>query len=215
MIPNTNGHNGTATVSSGLLPSYEELQPTIEKLVAMKMARWKFPGMEPDDIAQEVRILCFLALQKYDPLKEGKGVFYFLAKCVDNGLYNKGRGIYFDNNPPCVRCPDYNRETKECCGSQRKKDYDMRMARRRAIDNPVSLNGSDGSKENEDTSSSFEFTTAVGSATGLVDLDAHIRDHLEPQLVPHYEALASGDASTVPMSARRQVREAIKEMMEK
>jgi len=201
---------GWAVVSG--MPTYESLEVTIEKIVAMKASTWSFPGMDPDDIAQEVRLLCFQALQKYDPAKEGKGAFYFLAKCVDNGLFNKGRGIYFDNNPPCTRCPDYDRKNKICCGSQRKIDYDIRMARRRAIDNPTSLYGN---VANDDFDSSpFGRETAIGSTTGVVDLDEHIKEVLEPHLVQDYEAMASGDPSEVSMAAKREIREVVRRVME-
>lgn len=197
------------------LPTYEDLHVTIEKIVAMKSSRWSFPGMDSDDIAQEVRLLCFQALQKYDPEKEGKGVFYFLVKCVDNGLYNKGRGIYFDNNPPCMRCPDYNKATKICCGSPRKAEYDARMARRRAIDNPMSLHGSDSTASTSDFEPSpFEIKTAVGSITGVINLDEHIQEKLDPELVPHYMTMVNGGEGDVPIAIRRQIREMVKEILD-
>jgi len=196
------------TIASGL-PTYQDLETTIEKIVAMKVARWSFPGMDTDDISQEIRLICFQALQKYDLSKEGKGVFYFLAKCVDNRLYNHGRGIYFDNNPPCTRCPDYNKVTKICCGSPRKSEYDLRMARRRAIDNPISLH----SAASEDESISdilYGTNTYIGSSTGVVDLDEHISDLLHSDLLDYYQLIKNGNSNDVPITIRRKIRDAVR-----
>jgi hypothetical protein len=205
----------TLVAASGICaPTYKELEETIEKIVSLKVSRWTFPGYEPDDIAQEVRLLCWQALKKYDHSKEGKGVFYFLAKCVDNGLYNKGRGIYFDNNPPCRRCPKYDpARPKECCGSQRMIDYQNRMARRRAIDNPCSLYA--GMGDSGGVCETFEFRTAIGSTTGAINLDVEIRSHLGNDLVPYYEQMISGNTADVPIVIRRQIREVVREIVDK
>jgi hypothetical protein len=200
------------STSGTLAPTYDDLEETIEKIVSMKVARWTFPGHDSDDIAQEVRVFCWQALKKYDFAKEGKGVFYFLTKCVDNGLYNKGRGVYFDNNPPCKRCPDYDpQRPRECCGSQRMIDYQNRMAQKRAIDNPCSLfsmpDNQNGATE------AFEYRTSVGSLTGMVNLDLEIRANLDEDLIPFYEAMLNGDYTDVPISIKRQIREAVKEII--
>lgn len=193
------------------LPSYDDVQDIIEKIVAIKCARWSFPGCDSDDIAQEVRILCFKALQKYDPAKENKGIFYFLAKSVDNGLYNKGRGVYFDNNPPCTRCPEYNKETKECCGSERYLKYRKNMERRRAIDNPIIFSSVVDKGDGEEGVESLEQCEV--SSTGFIDLDEHIRTNLDPDLIGYYDDMVSGQVSLVPSRIKRKIRNQIREIL--
>jgi hypothetical protein len=203
---------GVQVMTEGL-PSYSDVEDTIEKIVVIKCARWKFPGHDSDDIAQEIRMICFKALQKYDPSKENKGIFYFLAKSVDNGLYNMGRGIYFDNNPPCTRCPDFNKETKECCGSQRYVDYKKRMERRRAIDNPLIFSSVVDNGDNDTGRESAGLEKMESSLTGLVNLTDHIEAHLEEDLVPHFHEMVSGQISLVPPRIRRKIRERVKDIL--
>lgn len=204
--------DGSLNMIEGL-PSYGDVEETIEKIVAIKCARWSFPGCDSDDIAQEVRLICFKALQKYDPSKENKGIFYFLAKSVDNGLYNLGRGIYFDNNPPCTRCPNYNKVTKECCGSDKYVQYRKRMDRRRAIDNPKIFSSLVDNNNDDSNKDSAGLEKMESSLTGVIDLDEHIRTNLEPELIPHYYEMVSGQISLVPPRIKRKIRDRIREIL--
>ena len=111
----------------------------------MKKAKYNYPGVDAEDLAQDIRLMCWEALEKkFDPNKLGKSVFHFVARVVDNGLYNKFRGIYLDNNPPCLRCPEYIKKTKSCAieeiGCDRIVAYRDRMSRKRAIASPLSYN---------------------------------------------------------------------------
>ncbi len=93
---------------------YYDVEDLVETIVHMKKGKYAFPGHDSEDLAQDIRLICWEALNKFDQNKLGKSVFHFVARCVDNALYNKFRGVYLDNNPPCLRCPMYIKETKEC-----------------------------------------------------------------------------------------------------
>lgn len=187
-------------IASGTL-SYEEAHSTIEKIVSIKARQYVKPGQSVDDVAQEIRIICFQALEKYNPAKVGRSIFHFLARCADNGLYNQQRGIYLDNNPPCLRCEHYIKETKGCAiqesGCERIVQYRDKMARRRAVLAPISYNVEE---EEEEINIGF-----VPSPTGYLNLDEHIRSTIDPSLSGYYDQMTKEGASAVPAKIRKKI----------
>ena len=203
------------TAISGI--PYESVQDLVETIVSMKKAKYNFPGVDPEDLAQDIRMICWEKLEnKFEPDKVGKSIFHFVARCVDNALYNKFRGIYLDNNPPCLRCPEYIKETKGCkideVGCDRIVSYRNRMARRRAIAAPLSYNAC----LNSDTDADFTHygSFSVDSNTGVCDLDDTLRSELDEGLVPYYELMVKGDIEAVPMHYRRLVQRQVKLILE-
>lgn len=78
----------TTNPASGM---YIDLNDSVERLVSMKASKYKIPGYEREDVAQEIRMVAFKALQRYDPSKNHSTPFYFIARCVDNHLINLRR----------------------------------------------------------------------------------------------------------------------------
>jgi len=76
---------------SGVAPTYESLHNDIERIVSMKASKYKIPSFEREDIAQEIRMVAFKALQKWDFEKNHSTPFHYIARCVDNYLINKRR----------------------------------------------------------------------------------------------------------------------------
>lgn len=203
------------TAVSGI--PYESVLDLVETIVSMKKAKYSFPGVDSEDLAQDIRIMCWEALEhKFEPGKVGKSIFHFVARVVDNGLYNKFRGVYLDNNPPCLRCPEYVKETKSCrieeVGCDRIVAYRDRMARKRAIASPLSYNAHlDADAESDFT---YHESMSVGSLTGVCDLDDSLRNSLDKVLVPFYDKMVKGDADAVPMHYRRMVQKQVRLILE-
>lgn len=195
--------------ASGLTLTYAEAHSTIEKIVSIKARQYVKPGQSKDDVAQEIRIICFQALEKYDSTRVGRSVFHFLARCVDNGLYNQQRGIYLDNNPPCLRCEHYIKETKGCAiqesGCDRIVQYRDKMARRRAVLAPISYNV-DEEEERVDIG-------YVPSATGQLNLDEHIRSTIDPSLLESYNKMIQEGHNSVPPKIRKKIQAFIKSIL--
>lgn len=207
-------HQNEITVS-GIL--YENAQDLVETIVNMKKAKYNFPGVDPEDLAQDIRLMCWEALEKkFDPSKLGKSVFHFVARVIDNGLYNKFRGVYLDNNPPCLRCPEYIKETKTCkideIGCDRIVSYRDRMARKRAIASPLSYNAHLDADGEQDFM--YHESMSVGSLTGVVDLDDTLKTGLDEVLIPYYEQMARGESDLVPIHYRRMIQRQVKLILE-
>ncbi len=181
---------------------YEEQTQLVETIVSLKKSKYRFPGVDPEDTAQEIRIICWDALGRFSPEKMGKSVFHFVARCVDNRLYNQFRGVYLDNNPPCLRCPEWDKTKKECkieeIGCDRIVAYRDRMSRRRAIAAPTSYSSLDDGAEGtlEDFNPPKSLTT--GSLTGVTDMNDQFRLAVREDLRLFYDMMVEGKSAEVP-----------------
>ena len=203
------------TSASGLIqPTYDELEDIIEAVVLLKKNKYQFPGVDSEDLSQDIRLMCWDCLSRYDINKVGRSIFNYLARHVDNRLYNQFRGVYLHNNPPCLRCPEYIKETKSCrineVGCDRIKQYRAKMARKRNIAQPFSYH----QPLDEDNGVDFtsHCTMSVESSTGVCDLDDSFRSVLEPELIPYYENLVSG--RPIPDKFRLQIQRRIKVVLD-
>ncbi len=192
---------------------YEDATSLVETIVSLKKKKYQFPGVDPEDTAQDIRMICWEALSRFDPAKMGKSVFHFIARCVDNRLYNKFRGVYLDNNPPCLRCPEYEKSTKTCMideiGCDRIVQYRDRMSRRRAIAAPSSY-----SLDAED-SEAIPHSVVTGSLTGVSDLSDELRSNLSPELRTYYDKIINGGGNEVPPSILKTIQAQVKAIISK
>jgi len=182
-------------VAASGIPRYEDVEDIVEALVYTEGKRFPIPGMDFVDTAQEIRMECFRVLQFYDATRIGPSPFKFLQTCIRNFLYNQRRGILVPNNPPCVRCPLWDRMRKICTidevGCDKIVLYRESMATKAALKSPMLLDDeiNDGSHEQE---------------IDAVLLDQSIRSLLTPNLLPYYEKLKQGDA--IPARLKKQIR---------
>jgi hypothetical protein len=81
---------------------YDDISEIVEYLVRTKRHNYTFDCWSEDDIAQEIRIICFKALDHFDVsrVKPDKWKNFF-GRCVDNGLKNLKRDNYIRYSPPC------------------------------------------------------------------------------------------------------------------
>ena len=185
---------------------YEEASTLVETIVSIKKKKYQFPGVDPEDVAQDIRMICWEALSRFDPDKLGKSVFHFVARCVDNRLYNQFRGVYLDNNPPCLRCPEWDKTNKVCMieeiGCDRIVQYRDRMSRRRALAAPASYSNLDGGEAALDDVNEVNVPSSLttGSLTGVSDLSDQLRSAVREDLRSYYDLMVGGEAHMVPQN---------------
>ncbi len=188
-------------VASGV-PSYSDVADIIEALVYTEGRKYPIPGMDFEDTAQEIRLECVRVLQFYDASRIGPSPYKFLQTCVRNFLYNQRRGIWVPNNPPCVRCPLWDRLRKTCTidevGCDKIIQYRENMATKANLKQPASLD-----VEVTDPIHEQELDAMV--------LDQSIRQALPEHLLPHYERLIAGEH--VSPRIKKQVRDIVTEII--
>lgn len=97
---------------------YPSISGVIERIVYyfINVKQVRIPDMGEDDIRQEIRIKCLHALKPgvFDHSKSGKTPYAYLRRVIHNFLYNLKRGTWTPNNPPCVRCKQWDRTLRKC-----------------------------------------------------------------------------------------------------
>jgi len=186
----------TSGIATNGTPSYADVSDCIEALVYKEGRRYPIPGMDFEDIAQEIRLECIRVLQFYDETRIGPSPYKYLQTCIRNFLYNKRRGIWVPNNPPCVRCPLWDKVRKICTVDEVDCDkivqYKQNMAVKRALRQPSSLEFDVTDDQQED-----EMDATI--------LDHSIRAALPDHLLSYYESLLLGDK--IPARAKKQIRD--------
>lgn len=189
--------------ASGLL-EYADIEEIIEALIYTEGRRYPIPGLDGDDIAQEIRLECIRVMPSYDPSRIGPSPYKFLQVCVRNFLYNMRRGIYVPNNPPCTRCPLWDRTNKLCLvdevGCDKIVQYRESMRTKAAIRRPNTL----------------EVEVLDGGAEMDINawiLDESIRTVLPEHLISCYEKMISGRGGDVSPRHKKQVRDFVSQIV--
>lgn len=183
-----------AASCSGTL-NYEDISDIVEALVYTEGRRYPIPGMDHEDIAQEIRMECLRILPMYDCNRIGPSPYKYFQVCIKNFLYNIKRGIWVPNNPPCVRCPFWDKLNKTCVideiGCDKIVQYRKNMSTKAALKQPASVNDS--------------VIDQQGINIDAILLETSIRDSLPERLVEPYEALINGDK--ISSKLRKEIRE--------
>ena len=176
-------------------PRYEDVVDIVEALVHIEGRKFPIPGMDFEDTAQEIRMECVRVLGFYDASRIGPSPFKFLQTCIRNFLYNQRRGILVPNNPPCVRCPLWDKLNKTCTVDEVDCDkivlYRANMSIKAALKSPMGL-------EIDITDSAQEYEIDV------ILLDQSIKHAMSDNLIPYYEKLKKEEP--IPARLTRQIR---------
>lgn len=108
-----------------------EVLDAIEAVVSLLDNRYKLPGVDRDDMGQEIRLLCLEALPRYSPERGKLGGF--LYQHSKNRLMNAMRDRVQRREPYCKRCAadDFCRPDGEPC--KRHLRWKQRNARKRGL----------------------------------------------------------------------------------
>ena len=192
-----------------------EIRKIIERLVDQRKDRCAFVGTSADDIAQEIRVKAWQALEDFDEAK-GQSLEAFLSVCISNKLRNLKRDNYVRFIPPCTRnkCPLFDKERKDCLiGYEPCVPYNLyikRMQEKMMVRSPVSYE----SIEWGIGTSEAEAKERVEPATELEDvIGERVKKH-GTKLYRAYKLMAQGNKNDVDPKMRKRVRIVVQDILD-
>ena len=187
--------------------TYKDIESIVEYLVKVKSRDNTFDCFEPDDIGQEIRIICFKALDhfNFEKVKKNKLVNFF-GRCVDNRLHNLKRDKYIRFASPCnsdcdmLHGGEKDTELSKIC--KRWLKHQDRIAKQRVIKNPVSIEIVAELRDNK-----FE------KAIEAEDIKRFLINNIEDSLRPGLIKILTGSGKKVPIKYRREIQASVKLIM--
>ena len=196
-----------AQPKSNLSLTYKDIESIVEYLVKVKSRDNTFDCFEPDDIGQEIRIICFKALDHFDFEKvKDKKLVNFFGRCVDNRLHNLKRDRYIRFSSPCNSDCDMlhggedNTDLSKMC--KRWLKHQERIEQQKIIKNPVSIELVGDLKDNK-----FE------KRIEAEDIKRFLIDNIEDMLRPGLIKILTGNSKKVPIKYRREIQASVKLIM--
>jgi len=145
---------------------------------------------------------CLRVLPYFNASRIGPSPYKYLQTCVRNFLYNMRRGIWVPNNPPCVRCPLWDRIRRTCTideiGCEKIVQYRENMAAKADLRRPSSLE--------DDVLDNYQ-----DEQTEAMLLDQSIKDALPQRLLAYYERMKQGE--NIPARIKREIRTIVTEII--
>lgn len=186
--------------------SYKDIEEIVEYLVRVKSRDNTFDCFEHNDIGQEIRIICFKALNHFDFNKVNQKLVNFFGKCVDNRLHNLKRDRYIRFSSPCNSDCDMlhgnaeNTELSKVCKKWLK--HQASIEKKKLIKNPVSIELVGELRDNK-----FE------KLIEAEDIKRFLIDNIEEHLRPGLLKVLTGNGKKVPIKYRREIQASVKLIM--
>lgn len=190
--------------------SYKDIEPIVEYLVKTKSRTYSFDCYTDEDIGQEIRIICFRALDHFDitRVKEDKWQNFF-GRCVDNGLKNLKRDNYLRTSPPCkgdcgfLHGDQYmNNELGRMCKKWLK--FRSNLQRKIKVKHPIPIqvigdNVKDSNQEKEIESR---------------DLEKYVLESIPEELRDYLKLMIDGRGKDVPRKEKKRIQALVKRVLD-
>lgn len=178
--------------------NYEEIEQIVEQLVKVKSSNAVFDCWEPEDIAQEIRIICLNALEHFDADRviDSKLINYF-GRCVDYRLQNLKRDKYIRFTPHFTK--EQIKEAIENPNSDMAVKYDKfkeNVKRRKKVKHPIPI-------EHAGEKSTKHFNINEVDAK---DLQAFLVNNIDEDLRCYLIQMINGNEKGVPKDCRERIR---------
>lgn len=190
--------------------TYSDIEPIVEYLVKVKARDNTFDCWDADDIAQEIRIICLGAIEKFDPVQADtyKKMVNYFGTCVDNRLRNLRRDKYIRFTPPFSK-----KEVVEIEENPEKypEEYAKLQEHRAGVEiqkkikHPVNI---------EVVGEPERKYCQVETEVEVVDMKRHLLDNIEDSLKPALTTLLSGDKRKVNIRIRRRIQASVRTILE-
>ena len=199
------------TMNKKMSLTYKDIEPIVEYLVRTKSRMYSFDCYTDEDIGQEIRIICFRALDHFDinRVKEDKWQNFF-GRCVDNGLKNLKRDNYLRTSPPCkgdcgfLHGDQYSNKNE--LGRMCKKwlKFKNNLQRKIKVRHPIPIavigdNVKDGAQEKEIMSR---------------DLEKHVLECVPEELRTYLKLMIDGRGKEVPRKEKKRIQVLVKKILD-
>jgi hypothetical protein len=188
---------------------YEDIHDIVEYLVKTKSYPYAFGCWTPDDIAQEIRLICFQKIKHFDPTRVEEDRWKnFFGRCVDNALKNLKRDNYLRTSPP-VRVdidgmtPSEVLEFKKTEDYARWKRFQSNLQRKLKILHPIPIDALGDTIKHNRLEAELEYK----------DLEKHVVDSIAPELKEPLRNMLDGKGKTVSKKDKRKVQAFIKKFL--
>jgi hypothetical protein len=187
--------------------TYEDIEEIVEYLVKTKSYGYTFDCYTTEDIAQEIRIICFNALGKLDPerVKDGK-LQNFFGRCVDNGLKNLKRDNYVRASSPYRKkfyALDENDNSEEAQEIRAKFAHHQKGVKRKlSIRHASPIDGLTELIKNKQFAKEMEYK----------DLERYLIEKASDDIIGPLKLILSGHSNEVSRKEKRRVQQFVKKL---
>lgn len=185
--------------------SYDDISDIVEYLVKTKCRTYAFDCYSPEDIAQEIRLICFKVLTHFDAdkVEEAKRVNFF-GRCVDNALKNLKRDKYIRYSSPCDGDCELlhgnDAELSKVCKKWLK--HQDKIQRKKNIKHPISIELLGDIRDTQ-----FE------KIIETEDMKRYLIDKIDDSLRPALMHILNGNKKNVSVRERRRVQGFVKRIL--
>lgn len=186
--------------------SYEDIEKIVEQLVRIKSSNAVFDCWEPDDIAQEIRIICLNALKHFDHDRviDSKAINYF-GRCVDYRLQNLRRDKYIRFTPHFTK-EQINQAISDPNSDMAVKyeNFKENLKRRQKIKHPISID------QTGEKTSKHNFINEVDALDFCSFLVNNIDEDLREPLI----RMMNGDEKGIAKECKERIRIFVMEVLD-
>lgn len=189
--------------------SYEDIEDIVEYLVRTKSYSYSFGSWSPEDIGQEIRLICFQKIKHFDPTRVEEDRWKnFFGRCVDNALKNLKRDNYLRTSPP-VRVDMDGMTTSEILEFKKTEDYSRwkkfqnNIQRKLRILHPIPIDALGDTIKHNKLEAELEYK----------DLEKHVIDSIDPSLRVSLCMMLDGKGKSVPKKDKRKVQGFVKKLL--
>lgn len=188
---------------------YEDIEDIVEYLVRTKSYSYSFGSWTPEDIGQEIRLICFQKIEHFDPTRVEEDRWKnFFGRCVDNALKNLKRDNYLRTSPS-VRIdisgmtPEEVLEFKKTEDYSRWKKFQVNLQRKLRILHPIPIDVLGDTIKHNKLEAELEYK----------DLEKFVVDSIGFHLKKPLQMMLDGKSESVSKKDKRKVQAFVKRLM--
>ncbi len=174
--------------------NYSDIEHIVEYLVRVKSKQHTFDCWDTEDIAQEIRIICFNAIAQFDfdRVKDERQMVNYFGRCVDNRLQNLKRDNYIRYD--VGKSLDEEKINKTLDKIQRQKN----------IKHPINI----------EQAQNMPYKLDVECQVMANDMRDHLLNNIDDELKEPLEKIMDGAKKEVGVKTRKKIQSSVKEILE-